>query len=451
VEEDKHLNLFYTYRTNHIEDNVTRALAVTLAGLSPVHLRLFLRQLCLKHRLDLRERLQLIADPNFQFDLQLQERPEDEKLNESTGVIVGINYSGEQRLTFDEELAAEGGARPDMMISDKENGITFIVETKLRDDLYREQIARHFTRFFDVKRSKLSQVLVEISWNDIADLLAQLRQQSDSPLESYLVKHLNEYLDFLGLTEFVAFNQFDFVEQNTDKLQKFIAFLTSELGSKLGFEEYSGNNMLFLKEPKHENVWIDYDDEKGLTLGVNVGSGKKWRSQQMRDWIRRDKNGLKALLVKFRSGLSSLQLSVSLAISSVFRWDRFRTERLWNVRGCDYFPDGFDKFRLTFTDERINSYRRITKREIGNLFQEEIKQQVDTNRLDSEQQFPRWDAPDFLQYCYFDIVSEIPRNRLVGTRRGELVQEFQLILTSMRDLIVELSVATVERTASSSA
>jgi hypothetical protein len=447
VKKDKHLNLFYTYRTNHLEDNVTRALAVTLSGLSPVHLRLFLRDVCLEHRPELKERLQLIAAPNFQFDLQLQERPEEEKLNEANGVIVGINYSGNQRLAFDQDLAVEGGARPDMMISDEENGITFIVETKLRDDLYRDQIARHFNRFFDTKRTKLEQVLVEISWNTIADFSARLQQQSDSPLEGHLIKHFNEYLDFLALTQFVAFNELDFVEQNGDKLHKFMIFLTSESGSRLGLAEYDGNNMLFLKESQPENIWINYDDN-GLLIGVNAGSGKKWRSQQLRDWIARDKNGLKALLSRFQGRLSSLQLPLYLAIASSFRWDRFRTEWLWNVRGRERFPDGFESFYFTFIDERINSYRRITKEEIGAVFHEEIKRQVDATRLDGQRNFPRWDAPDFLQYCYFDVMLEIPRDRLVGLRRGELAQEFWLILSSMRDLIVELSGATMKRTVS---
>ena len=89
---DRHLNLFYTYQTRHLEDNVTRALVITLQNLTPVHLRLFLQDVILTKS---SRRLHLLAEGDFDFSLQVVQSDED-RLSAETGVIVGIN-GGEGR------------------------------------------------------------------------------------------------------------------------------------------------------------------------------------------------------------------------------------------------------------------------------------------------------------------------------------------------------------------
>jgi hypothetical protein len=193
---DKHLNLFYTYNTHHLEDNVTRALAITLRSFSPVHLRLFLKELLSrqtgKSRPELKDKIRLMSTPRFQFDLQIRMPHEEERLNESDGLIAGINYSGAQGLVLDDRYVAAGGCRPDMLVPDDESEITVIFEAKLRDDLYHAQIQRHFNQFFDATRTKLDQVFLEVSWSDIADFLSRLEEQSQSSVEGLVVKQFND-------------------------------------------------------------------------------------------------------------------------------------------------------------------------------------------------------------------------------------------------------------------
>src|SRR5262245_38542161 len=95
---DRHLNIFYTYQTHHLENNVTRALIIALRNLAPVHLRLFLRDVILRKKPNaFRQRIQLLTASGFEFDLQVGgPSDENDKLDARTGVIVGINYSGKQ-------------------------------------------------------------------------------------------------------------------------------------------------------------------------------------------------------------------------------------------------------------------------------------------------------------------------------------------------------------------
>jgi hypothetical protein len=187
---DRHLNLFYTYRTNHLEDNITRALILTLRNLAPVHLRLFLRDIILSKskQVIVRERMQLLTDDDFRFELQVS--PPEERLDAKTGVIVGVNYSGAQSPTFDATYLSQGGARPDALVIDAANDFAVLFEIKLSDSLYRKQIERHFHSFFDQSSTTLNQVFVEISWSEIAEFLQRIVRQTVSERERFIVSNL---------------------------------------------------------------------------------------------------------------------------------------------------------------------------------------------------------------------------------------------------------------------
>ena len=437
---DKHLNLFYTYNTHHLEDNVTRALAITLRNLSPVHLRLFFHELLMRRpaqlQANLQNKIRLMSEPNFQFDLQILAAPGDEKLNELTGVIVGINYSGEQRLSLDDRYIVAGGSRPDMLVSDDENEVTFIFEVKLRDDLYRAQIQRHFNQFFDGGQTSLDRVFLEISWNDIADFLSRLQKQSQSPAESLVMNQFNEYLDFVHLTEFVSFKDVDFVENNYDKLHKFLTFLTACVGTESGLSEYKHDQKLFFTGIEPDNIWVDYGPN-ALSVMVVVGSGKQWRSRRVRDWVAKDRDILNKALADLRRSVTPT-LRIYLHLNSYFRLSRFRTEWLGNIGGERQFPEDFDQFCSAFTDERINSYGPMTKQVIANTFEADIRK-IDRTRLDSHGLFPRWeDANEFGQYCYFDVELRVPQQELIGKGREDLIPQFRRILTGLRQLMLGL-------------
>ena len=112
---NRHLNLFHTYGTAHLEDNVTRALIITLTNLAPVNLRLFLNEVVLAKTRSKRQEVSLFAPPDFEFDLQVtspQQGPEDERLTPRTGVLLGITYGGKQALVFEATPAEGGGVDP---------------------------------------------------------------------------------------------------------------------------------------------------------------------------------------------------------------------------------------------------------------------------------------------------------------------------------------------------
>jgi hypothetical protein len=444
---DKHLNLFYTYNTHHLEDNVTRAFAITLANLSPVHLRLFLKELLSrqgeKSRAEVKDKICLMSKPRFQFDLQVRMPQEEERLNESNGLIVGINYSGAQELSLDDQYIADGGCRPDMSVSDLENEVTVIFEAKLRDDLYRAQIQRHFNQFFDTTRTKLDQVFLEVSWSDIADFLSRLEEQSLSPVENLVLNQFNEYLDFAHLTDFIPFRESDFVgEGNYDKLHKFLAFLTPRLPTELGLSEYNRDNKLFFNGIEPDNIWVDYVSN-ALSVMAVIGSGKKWRSRQIRDWVARSRDILKHRLASLQESLKP-PIPIYLRLNSYFRLSKFRTEWLGNVGGERRFPDDYERFCTAFIDERINSYGQMTKQTIMEVFHNEIRL-IDKAKLDSHGLFPRWEVPsDFGQYCYFDIELRIPQARLVGKAREDFVPQFAEIFRHVRNFMSELVAAKLE-------
>ncbi len=169
---DRHLNLFYTYQTRHLEDNVTRALILVFRHLGAAHLRLFFHEIVLRKpaQRKMRERMSLLAEDEFEFALQVRQSEESPELLDATnGVIVGVNYSGTQVPVFDPNVEDLGGARPDALVADSANEITAIFEIKLADKLYKEQIQRHFKAFFG-PTTNVDQVFVEITWSEIANL-----------------------------------------------------------------------------------------------------------------------------------------------------------------------------------------------------------------------------------------------------------------------------------------
>ncbi|MFX0199169.1 MAG: hypothetical protein ACFFCW_23850 [Candidatus Hodarchaeota archaeon] len=431
---NKHLNLFYTYNTHHLEDNVTRAFIVTLKNLTPVNLRLFIRDIIIekleKVNSKLRSKIGLLADPKFAFDIQLTEPPGGEKLHEGNGLIVGINYSGKQLLVFDRDSESVTGARPDAFLSDNENELSIVFEAKLWDSLYEQQIQRHYQRFFETEKTHLNRVFVEITWSEISRFLEGVAKQTQSLKEKFLIHQFLEYIDFLNLVEFSGFRNVDFNEYNYAKLNKFLSFLVKRLPPDLELDEYKYNQMLFFENVGPDNLWIDFG-EGCLTCGIVCGSGKMWRAERLRDYLLESKDTFRGILDDLRSNTDST-LDLYLRIHSYFRLSRFRTDWLGNVRGHNLYPDDFDKFCATFTDPEVNSFKQMTKDRINEVFKEEIKKS--SAELDSRGLFPKWeDSDSFLQYCYFQIDFAIPDDILVSKGLGDLVEFFGKVFGAMRN------------------
>jgi hypothetical protein len=427
---DKHQNLFYSYSTHHLEDNVTRALAITLKHLSPAHLRLFLRDvIARKSGLPLKDRIRLLARPNFEFELQVGSNELD-KLSEDDGLIVGINYGAQQRLVFDENFITAGGARPDMLVSDKENGVTVIFEVKLGDLLYRDQIQRHFNMFFDPIRARLDRVFVEISWTDIAEFINAVRQQSRDPVEDFLIRDLIDYLDFLNLTDFMPFRASDFNERNYAKLHKIIAVVEPDLRTNLGTKEYEFNKRVYF-EATPDNLWIDYA-KHNLLVAVIVGDGNQQRARALQTRVNNDPAQFRLLLEHLYETLKTFG-TLTVNTHARFRLNRFRTAKLDIDE--NRFPDDYDRFVATFSNARLNSHRHLTKGEIMETFGEHIADQATADMVDPNGQFPRWEGGSFLQYCWVSFDLLITEERLIGRSRTELGQLLETIFGAMKQFM----------------
>lgn len=260
--------------------------------------------------------------------------------SEDDGLIVGVNYAGQQRLALDEEFIAGGGARPDMLLSDKENGLTLIFEVKLGDLLYREQIKRHFNMFFDPSRARLDRVFVEVSWSEIAEYLGAVQQQTRDPVEGLFIVHFIEYLDSLNLTDFMPFRASDFSEQNKAKLHKLIAATVFDLRPTLGLREYEFNQRVYFEDrAMPDNLWIDYVRDN-LLIAIIVGSGNQRRARALKNYIANDSAQLRRLLEELHGPLDSFGTLIVKGHAR-FRLDRFRTEEL-DVGEENNFPNDYE-------------------------------------------------------------------------------------------------------------
>jgi hypothetical protein len=211
--DNRHLNLFYVYGAAHLENNVTRALLITLRRLTPVHFRLFLKELIidelkkLKGLSSLCPSFKILADPNpskFEFFTQMSATNYTPFLTEENGVILGINHSGDQTLELSNSSVDNAGSRPDAIIMDMENELTVVIEVKLSDNLYMEQIERHHRNFFINNGHDKNAVFLEVSWQRIASTLQQILLQSQSPVERMLIQEFLEYLALLNLSGFIG-------------------------------------------------------------------------------------------------------------------------------------------------------------------------------------------------------------------------------------------------------
>ena len=436
---DKHLNLFYTYKTSHLEDNVTRALIATLKNLEPIHLRLFLKELIIQKlnasQLAKKGEFNLLKPPDFTFDLQITEPLGEEKLEKWNGIIVGITYSGTQNLILEGDATVNGGSRPDGLVMDKENEICAVFEAKLSDTLYREQIQRHYQAFFDTEKTALEDIFVEISWTEIAEFLREIARQSQNSKEIYMINQFNEYLDLLELVEFLRFHKADFSDMRYEKLHKFLAFVTKETAADLSLEEYKYNRMLYFEDIPSENLWIEFGQD-ALDCGIVLGSGKKRRSQQFLQFLTKNRDVFNEILAELRLNLPS-KLDLNLKIHSHFHLSRFRIGWLGNIRGIYRYPEDYDRFYKTFSDQSINTYEWIDKAKINQIFKKEIEENA--SPFDSKGLFPAWDDADiYLQYCYIHIDVSIPEKILIYSSRADLVTFFKDLFVQLKDTMSKL-------------
>ena len=435
---DKHLNAFYSYRTNHLEDNVTRALIITLSQLSPVHVRSLLRDVVFNEKPSMRDRVDLMAEPDFAYDLQIGTW-EEELLTSNNGAIVGITWSGAAELGPAIASGDAGKGRPDALLSDRANDLTVIFESKLRDDLYADQLKRHLNTCFDPTVTQLAEVLVEISWSDIAEYLNKIAKVAVASHEKWMINEFLEYLERLQLLDFLGFRSSDIVNVNEPKLHRFLGRGVVDCQSDLQLKDYSRNNMIFFDDAVGvDNIYVTLSPE-GLEWGIVCGSGKKWRAEELKHRLTHDPDSVGKMIEDYRQAFKELdpEIETRLAIHTYFRLSRFRTEWLPNVEGRTYaYPNEFGDFCRCFTSDKFNAMRELNKNDINRDFAELIEREHP--QVDSKGLFPRWeDKDEFLQYAYCHVYAVVP-GQLLGSTADQAMQLFRKLAESSKKLVAGL-------------
>lgn len=430
---DRHLNLFHSYRTAHVEDNVTRALIVALRALSPLHLRMVIKGVLLPEAR--RDGYDVFAEPDFRFDLQTAPLPPDERLDASNGVLIGLTYTGTQGVVFDDS-GPNGGSRPDAVVHDVGNDLVFVVESKKGDHQTTAQLQRHFHHHFK-EGTRIEDVYAEVSWTQIVWSLAELRAHTADPKEVFVIGELIDYLDDLGLLDFIGFRHADFQHRNEGKVHSFLSHLHRTLSDSLGLFPYGKNRQVWFDGINVDNVYLHYV-EGGLNVGVVCGSGDVEMCRHYRRVVLERPDAFFKALSDFTDSLDP-RYDVVLRCHSVLHKSRWRRSLLLNAGGPFAFPGEFDLFTQLVCDPVRNRLNWTPKMEVEQAFGPEI---TAGHAWYSNEHFSRLaGGEDVLQYLYFHVDVVLPEGDLVGhdpTRAtgvvGDLVTKEKALLRSFHSV-----------------
>jgi hypothetical protein len=438
---DKHLNLHFTYKTHHLEDNVTRALLVTLQQLSPSHLRLLLRELLADTSIfDRLSGSKYLLDTSTPVEFDLQVSPQDDsKLGPDEGVILGIEYSATQDIRFDPDLADDRGGRPDARIQDRAEGFCVIIESKLGDNLYKEQIERHHATFFNTETvPNAEDVFTKTTWDKITTWLERIRASTKDAKEQFVIDQFVEYVDMLDLLEFRPFQDRDFENPGGGKFNKFLFVLAKRIQDTLGLAEYQGDDRFQFEDISRENIYWGGIDNEGVTGYVLYGCGNKERAWQFKQLIISNREGFRELMCSLQDSIDP-QIRLFNKARSRFHLTRWQVDHLPlgkepNEEQEHTYPDRFDAFCDIIGSPDLNSFERLDQRQIHKRFAEYMIEPG----LDNENthKFLTWRQP-VLQYCYCDVGFHIPRALLVGKQREDLVDLFERMLTCIKAFMGE--------------
>jgi len=415
--------------------------------LSPINLRIFLNDIINRtaNKYEFLSKENLLAHNMLGFDIQISgieselEDESEKKLTESNGIILGINWGGNQNLELNNSAEHNtGGARPDAIITDKANDISVLIESKTSDSLYEDQIKRICNNFFE-PGTGVDKVFIEARWTDIVETLQRIKELSNSSVENFLLKQFTEYLDRINLVDFLEFKKNDLIDPDIRgrKLGLFLNQLCNHENDALKLKQYEWNGQIHfsdLEVPENLYVWLD---EEYLGISIVCGAGKKWRCQQLQTMLRNNSKEFKEILSDIESRLSILKdFEIYIYTHCKFYISRFRSVWLGEF-GVEKFPNEYDSFVSRFTDRKINSFSQMTKDEISTNFSEYLKGR-DLER-DESGMFPKWQENEYGQYCNFDIGLHIPASNIINTRRNELIERFSAILAPLKSILIDFN------------
>jgi len=218
---DPHLNPFYTYNHDNelIENNLTRALIVTLRFLSAQARQALLTSL-LSVANPKPDSLNLKGMPSFdraEFRLQAHMDVKKSRRFARKYLLTIASYRDyaldekSEQGAVEESLPVAPVSIPDAWIYDEAQGYCFLVEAKVGSNpLFSPQLAAHARDWFHIHRKDLPQHLIGLSWYDLADAThALLTATAEAPAlneqEEHLLRSLTQYLGFFGYRLFTGF------------------------------------------------------------------------------------------------------------------------------------------------------------------------------------------------------------------------------------------------------
>lgn len=210
---DPHLNIFYSYDRDMCEDNMTRALMVTLKTISPATKKSILGQL-LQNHIDI-DFLQ--GSEQIEFALQGNMQIRDQKQIKKAPYRYLISLTGHNVITEEHKFRAKehddenedlSRVRPDAWIYDssKEPRYCFLIECKTVDaELRASQLIAYGRRFFGIARnSEIDQRTIKLTWAEVVDVCQDVlsRGAVSNRQEESIIWNLLEYLELSGVVPF---------------------------------------------------------------------------------------------------------------------------------------------------------------------------------------------------------------------------------------------------------
>lgn len=233
---DRRLNLFVSYNHDYIEDNLTRALIVTLRLLNDKTKHSLLKDIF--SRVEFHEKsnvMQLFDEKLISIDFALQGNIELDKnklrsfLHKYLITITGNNEFAEVEEYLDLEPHVEetlkkkkppedapqkqllkklcSDSRPDAWIYDVNEEFVFLIESKTADAvLYYSQVIAHAFNWLGLTSiSEMISRTIKIRWSDIINSIDSILAKQVSKTDEKLMNELLEYLEYNGFRSFKGF------------------------------------------------------------------------------------------------------------------------------------------------------------------------------------------------------------------------------------------------------
>lgn len=208
---DPHLNLFYSYNRDIelIENNLTRALIVTLRLLSGETRNKLLREL---FDIPIRN-LGGITPPFSSASFTLQGYFDTSLLEQiKQKWVVTIATERELQESLDPSIqwdGVSGDSIPDAWIYDPDEGYCFLIEAKIGSNpLDARQVLSHAKGWLGIPKKHLSKNLIPLTWPDILRAIESVDPERISSSETKILGELTQFLGYYGYDLFEGF-EFD--------------------------------------------------------------------------------------------------------------------------------------------------------------------------------------------------------------------------------------------------